>query len=62
MEVSYTPDEKRFCKDCRFFSESRCFHILNASLIDGSPYQSVENLRYKDQFSCGKTGIWWEAK
>ena len=61
MEVSYTPDEKRFCKDCKYWDGS-CLHLMNQSLVDGTPLNTPYYLRYEDQFSCGKLGDWWEAK
>ena len=73
MEVSYTPDEKRFCKDCRYYIPGRatnsdllyldgCTHPMNQSLVDGTSLNTPYYLRYEDQFSCGKLGDWWEAK
>jgi hypothetical protein len=62
--------KKLLCSDCKHYQgmfidlshwSHICHHPDNASVVDGSPLQSADHLRY-ESILCGMEGLWWEDK
>jgi hypothetical protein len=63
----------KLCSDCKHYQplhinyqlgevqREACLNPGNASVVDGSPRESPETLRYRS-IVCGMDALWWEPK